>query len=212
MTTTANARLWTRREDAVARGVGSIHQKFATRAANAEIFDAEGRRYIDFASGIAVCNTGHTNERIVEAVKGQLDQFSHACFQVTPYESYVALAEELNARAPGPSKKKTLFVTTGAEAVENAVKIARAATGRRGVISFRGGYHGRTLMTLALTGKVLPYKATFGPMPSEVYHAQFPYEYHGISVDDAIASLMDVFATDIERRRRHVEAPLAENG
>ena len=193
-----NGDLWKRREDAVARGVGSVHQVFAERADNAEVFDAEGRRLIDFATGIAVCNTGHVEPRITEAVKAQLDRFSHACFQVTPYESYIELAEQLNTRAPGPAPKKTLFVTSGAEAVENAVKIARSHTGRRGVVAFKGGYHGRTLMTLALTGKVQPYQASFGPMPGEVYHASFPYLYHGITEDMAWTSLMDIFKVDIE--------------
>ncbi|MCG8440630.1 MAG: 4-aminobutyrate--2-oxoglutarate transaminase, partial [Caulobacterales bacterium] len=147
---------------------------------------------------IAVCNTGHTDPRIVAAVKDQLDKFSHVSFQVTPYEGYVELAEKLNAIAPGDSPKKTLLVSTGAEAVENAVKIARAYTGRRGVVAFRGGYHGRTLATLALTGKVFPYKATFGPMPSEIYHADFPFTYHGVTEDDAFRSLTNLFAVDIE--------------
>lgn len=193
-----NADLWKRREAAIARGVGSVHQIFADHANNAEVTDVEGNRLIDFATGIAVCNTGHVEKRITQAVKTQLDRFSHACFQVTPYESYIALAERLNHLAPGNTQKKTLFVTTGAEAVENAVKIARSHTGRRGVVAFKGGYHGRTLMTLALTGKVLPYQASFGPMPGEVFHASFPYLYHGITEEMAWTSLMDIFNTDIE--------------
>lgn len=195
---TTNAHWWARREASVARGVGSVHQRFASKANNAELFDTEGNRLIDFATGIAVCNTGHSDSRIVGAVKDQLDRFSHACFQVTPYDSYIELAEQLNERAPGSSPKKSLFVTTGAEAVENAVKIARSYTGRRGVVAFKGGYHGRTMMTLALTGKVMPYQAGFGPMPGEVYHASFPYLYHGITEEMAWASLMDIFKADIE--------------
>lgn len=195
---TTNAHWWARREASVARGVGSVHQRFASKASNAEVFDAEGNRLIDFATGIAVCNTGHSDPRIVGAVKDQLDLFSHACFQVTPYDSYIELAEQLNERAPGSSPKKSLFVTTGAEAVENAVKIARSYTGRRGVVAFKGGYHGRTMMTLALTGKVVPYQAGFGPMPGEVYHASFPYLYHGITEEMAWTSLMDIFKADIE--------------
>lgn len=198
MTEKTNAALWTRRESAVARGVSSVYQRFPKTASNAEITDIEGNRFIDFATGIAVCNTGHSDPRIVGAVKEQLDQFSHVSFQVTPYESYIALAEKLNEIAPGPSPKKTLFVTTGSEAVENAVKIARAYTGRRGVVAFRGGYHGRTLLTMGLTGKVNPYKAHFGPMPTEIYHAQFPFEYHGIDTDTAYESLMQLFQVDIE--------------
>ena len=145
-----------------------------------------------------MCNTGHSEPRITKAVTDQLEKFSHVCFQVTPYESYIALAEKLNECAPGDTPKKTLFVTTGAEAVENAVKIARSHTGRRGVIAFQGGYHGRTFMALALTGKVVPYKASFGPMPGEVYHTRFPIPYHGFSEDDAWEALMGVFAADIE--------------
>lgn len=193
-----NAELWKRREAAVAQGVGTMHRTFAESASNAEIFDVEGRRYIDFATGIAVCNTGHSDPRIVAAVKAQLDHFSHVCFQVTPFEAYIELAEKLNALAPGDTDKKTLFVTTGAEAVENAVKIARAHTGRRGIVAFRAGYHGRTYMTMALTGKVYPYKATFGPMPGDVFHAQYPIEYHGITEDQAFASLEGLFVSDIE--------------
>lgn len=195
---TSNKEQWTRRENAVARGVASMHQRFAVNAQNAEVQDSDGNRLIDFAAGLAVCNTGHSHPRIVEAVKSQLDRFSHACFQVTPYESYIELAEELNKIAPGGDPKKSLFVTTGAEAIENAVKIARAYTGRRGVVTFTGGYHGRTMMTLAMTKKVFPYKAGFGPMPSEIHHAAFPFEYHGITQDAAWKSLMDVFFSDIE--------------
>ncbi|MEM6850412.1 MAG: 4-aminobutyrate--2-oxoglutarate transaminase [Pseudomonadota bacterium] len=198
MTNPMNEALWRRREAAVARGVATMHRRFAATAANDRLSDVEGRSYIDFATGIAVCNTGHSHPEIVAAVKTQLDAYSHACFQVTPYESYVELAEKLNALAPGDSPKKTLLVTTGAEAVENTVKIARAHTGRRGVVAFRGGYHGRTLMTMGLTGKVYPYKADFGPMPGEIHHAQFPFVYHGVTEEAAIASLMDVFKTDIE--------------
>jgi len=195
---TTNSELWARREAAVPRGVASMHQRFFERADNAEAFDAEGNRYIDFASGIAVNNTGHGNRRIVEAVKEQLDRFSHCSFQVTPYESYIALAEQLNARAPIAGEAKTIFFTTGAEALENAVKIARASTGRRGIITFQGGYHGRTLLTLAMTGKVLPYKARFGPMPGDIFHTRFPIPYHGFGDEQAIEGLKALFASAIE--------------
>ncbi|WP_126173803.1 4-aminobutyrate--2-oxoglutarate transaminase [Altericroceibacterium xinjiangense] len=195
---TSNSELWARREAAVPRGVASMHQRFFVRADNAEAFDAEGKRYIDFATGIAVCNTGHGNARIVDAVKDQLDRFSHCSFQVTPYESYIALAEQLNARAPIEGDVKTIFFTTGAEALENAVKIARAATGRRGIVTFQGGYHGRTLLTLAMTGKVTPYKARFGPMPGDVFHTRFPIPYHGFDDAQAIEGLKALFASSIE--------------
>ena len=160
-----NQELWSKREAAVPRGIGSMHPVFAVRALNAEIWDGEGRRYIDFAADIAVTNTGHNHPKVKAAVAAQLENFSHVCFQVTPYESYITLAEKLSALAPGPSPKKTIFLTTGAEAVENAIKIARAATGRPGVIAFSGGFHGRTMMTMALTGKVAPYKVRFAQGP-----------------------------------------------
>ena len=194
----SNSELWNRRMAAVPRGVSSMHQRFFARGANAEVFDAEGTRYIDLATGIAVCNTGHGDPRILAAVKAQMDAFSHCSFQVTPYESYIALAEQLNAIAPIDGPVKTIFFTTGAEALENAVKIARSATGRRGVITFQGGYHGRTLLTLAMTGKVLPYKASFGPMPGDVFHTRFPISYHGFDEEAAMAGLRALFAATIE--------------
>ncbi|MWV27539.1 4-aminobutyrate--2-oxoglutarate transaminase [Aurantiacibacter rhizosphaerae] len=193
-----NADLWKRREAAVPRGVASMHQRFFHEGANAHVTDAEGGEYIDFATGIAVCNTGHSHPRIVAAVKDQLDRFSHCSFQVTPYESYIALAEKLNARAPVAGDAKTIFLSTGAEALENAVKIARSATGRRGVITFQGGYHGRTLLTLAMTGKTQPYKAQFGPMPGDIFHTRFPIPYHGFGDDAAIEGLNALFASAIE--------------
>ena len=196
-----NSELWARREQAVARGVGTMHQRFAARAENAELWDVEGKRYIDFATGIAVNNTGHSDPRIVEAVKAQLDQFSHSCFQVNPYESYIALAEKLNAAAPGPSPKKSIFLTTGAEAVENAVKIARAATGRPGIIAFKGGFHGRTMMGMALTGKVAPYKVGFGPFPSDIYHVPYPIAYHGVTEQMSLEALEGLFKADIDPKR-----------
>ena len=182
-TAPTNTALMARRHAAVPRGVGQAHQIFIARAKNAEFWDVEGKRYIDFAGGIAVLNTGHCHAGVIEAVKAQLDLYTHTCFQVVAYEPYVELAERLNALAPGEFAKKTLFLTTGAEAVENAVKIARAHTGRPGVIAFTGGYHGRTLMTLGMTGKVAPYKTGFGPFPGEVFHALFPNPLHGIGVD-----------------------------
>ena len=197
----SNALLMARRNAAIPRGVGHSHQVFIARGENAEIWDVEGRRYIDFAGGIAVLNTGHRNPAVIEAVKAQLDQYTHTCFQVLAYEPYVELAERLNAKAPGDFAKKTLFLTTGAEAVENAIKIARAHTGRSGVIAFTGGYHGRTLLTLGLTGKVAPYKTGFGPFPGEIFHARFPNALHGVSVQDAIDSVEQIFKNDIEASR-----------
>lgn len=199
--TATNALLMARRHAAIPRGVGQSHQIFIAKGENAEIWDVEGRRYIDFAGGIAVLNTGHCNATVVEAVKAQLDQYTHTCFQVVAYEPYVELAERLNAKAPGDFAKKTLFLTTGAEAVENAIKIARAHTGRSGVIAFTGGYHGRTLLTLGLTGKVAPYKTGFGPFPGEIFHARFPNTLHGVSTDDSIASIEQIFKNDIEPGR-----------
>jgi len=197
----SNAALMARRGAAVARGVGQAHEIFVSRAANAEVWDVEGRRYIDFAGGIAVLNTGHCHPEISAAVKAQVDLYSHTCFQVLAYEPYVELAERLNALAPGNFAKKSIFLSTGAEAVENAVKIARAYTKRPGVIAFTGGYHGRTMMTLGLTGKVAPYKVGFGPFPGEVFHALYPNALHGVSVDDALQSVELLFKNDIEPER-----------
>ncbi|MBO6552740.1 MAG: 4-aminobutyrate--2-oxoglutarate transaminase [Roseitalea sp.] len=196
-----NAQIQARRTDAIARGVGMMTQVYADRAENAEIWDAEGQRFIDFASGIAVLNTGHRHPKVMEAVRGQLERFTHTCHQVVPYENYVALAERLNAIVPGPTPKKTVFVTTGAEACENAVKIARAATGRNAVIAFSGGFHGRTFMGMALTGKVAPYKLGFGAMPADVFHAPFPVPLHGVTEDDALAALDKLFKADVDPAR-----------
>ena len=190
-----------RKNAAISRGVGMTTQIYADRAENTEIWDKEGNRYIDFASGIAVVNTGHRHPRVIAAVKEQLDRFTHTCHQVVPYESYVHLAERLNAIVPGDFAKKTIFVTTGAEAVENAVKIARAATGRSAIVAFGGGFHGRTFMGMALTGKVAPYKIGFGPMPGDVFHAPFPVPLHGISVEQSLAALKKLFAADVDPQR-----------
>ncbi|MDM0057928.1 4-aminobutyrate--2-oxoglutarate transaminase [Variovorax fucosicus] len=197
----SNAALMARRTAAVARGVGQAHEIFVSRGSNAEVWDVEGRRYIDFAGGIAVLNTGHCHPAISAAVKAQVDLYSHTCFQVLAYEPYVELAERLNTLAPGNFPKKSIFLSTGAEAVENAVKIARAFTRRPGVIAFTGGYHGRTMMTLGLTGKVAPYKVGFGPFPGEVFHALYPNALYGVSVDDALHSVELLFKNDIEPER-----------
>lgn len=196
-----NAELQQRRVDAVARGVGNATQLFAVRAENAEIWDADGKRYIDFAGGIGVMNTGHRHPKVMARIQQQLEGVVHSCFQVMPYEPYIELAEELNKRAPIAGKAKTLFITTGAEAVENAVKIARAYTKRPGVIAFGGGYHGRTLLTLGLTGKVAPYKIGFGPFPADIFHARFPHPYHGVTVADTLQDIANLFKYDIEASR-----------
>ena len=197
----SNAALMARRHAAVPRGVGQAHQIFIARGVNAELWDVEGRRYIDFAGGIAVLNTGHCHPEVIAAVKAQLELYTHTCFQVIAYEPYVELAERLNALAPGRFPKKTLLLSTGAEAIENAVKIARAHTGRSGIIAFTGGYHGRTLLTLGLTGKIAPYKAGFGPFPGEIFHALFPNELQDVSVADALASVETILKNDIEAHR-----------
>ncbi|ARW10488.1 4-aminobutyrate--2-oxoglutarate transaminase [Acetobacter ascendens] len=191
-----NKDLLNRRTNAVPRGVATSTPVFADRAENAEIWDVEGKRYVDFAGGIAVLNVGHRHPKVMDAVKKQLDRFTHTAFQVSAYEPYIELAEKLNARAPFSGDAKTIFFTTGGEATENAVKIARAATGRNGVIAFCGGFHGRTLLASALTGKVLPYKAPFGTLPGEVYHIPFPDD-HDITVEDSLKMLNFLFAADI---------------
>ena len=196
-----NEDLARRRAAAVPRGVGNMLQVYADRASNAELWDVEGRRLIDFASGIAVLNTGHLHPKVQAAVGAQLSRLSHACFQVTPYESYVALAERLNSLMPAVGPHKTLFLTTGAEAVENAIKIARYHTHRSAVIAFGGGFHGRTLACMSLTGKVQPYKAGFGPLLPEVFHAPFPMAYHGVSTAQSLAALEHLFKADVDPAR-----------
>ncbi len=196
-----NAEISARKNDAISRGVGVMTQIYAEKAENSEIWDVEGRRYIDFGAGIAVVNTGHRHPKVIEAVKGQLDRFTHTCHQVIPYENYVRLAERLNDLVPGNFAKKTIFVTTGAEAVENAVKIARAATGRSAIVAFSGAFHGRTFMGMALTGKVVPYKAGFGPMMADVFHVPFPVELHGTSVADSLGVLDKLFKADVDPAR-----------
>ncbi|MFT8719291.1 4-aminobutyrate--2-oxoglutarate transaminase [Acetobacter sp.] len=195
----SNKDLAARRAAAVPVGVGSATAIYADKAEGAELWDVEGRRYIDFAAGIAVVNVGHRHPRIIEAVQSQLGRFSHTGFQVAPYENYIALAERLNEAAPLDGQAKSIFFTTGAEATENAVKIARAATGRSGVIAFTGGFHGRTLLASAMTGKTNPYKTQFGTMPGDVFHAPFPAR--GISVADSLRALDLMFAADVDPSR-----------
>lgn len=198
---TTNSDWATRRANAIPRGVGNAFQIYAQRAENAEIWDVEGKRYIDFAAGIAVLNTGHRHPVVMEHVNAQIERFTHTCFQVFPYDTYVELAEKLNELAPGPTPKKTIFLSTGAEAIENALKIARAATGRSAFIAFSGGFHGRTMMAMAMTGKVQPYKAGFGAMPGEVYHIPFPNSFHGVSEEDSLKMLEMLFKADVDPSR-----------
>jgi len=198
---TTNAELSARRISAVPRGIASAFPVFASHALNAEVSDVEGRRFVDFAGGIAVLNVGHRHPRVMEAVQAQLALYTHTAFQVVPYEPYVALAERLNAIAPFSGPAKTILFTTGAEATENAVKIARAATGRSAIVAFSGGFHGRTMLTMAMTGKVFPYKKLFGPMPGEVYHVPFPVEEHGTSVADSVKALQFLFRADVDPER-----------
>jgi 4-aminobutyrate aminotransferase len=197
----SNADLHQRRLAATPRGIGVMASFFIERALNAEVWDVEGRRYIDFAGGIAVLNTGHRHPAMVAAIEEQLRRFTHTCYQVLPYESYVTLAERINALTPGSHAKKTAFFSSGAEAVENAIKIARSSTGRSGIIAFSGGFHGRTMMGCALTGKVVPYKVGFGPFPSEIYHLPFPMDLHGVSVEDALQGLQSLFKADVDPKR-----------
>jgi len=192
-----SSELKARKAAAVAAGV-STKGIYVVKAENSELWDADGRRYVDFAAGIAVLNTGHRHPRVMAAVAQQAEAFAHTCFHVASYESYVRLAERMNALAPGDFAKKSLFLSAGAEAVENAIKIARYYTKRSAVIAFTGGFHGRTHMTMALTGKVAPYKRGFGPLPAEVFHAQFPLPYHGISTEQALADLDRLFHADVD--------------
>jgi 4-aminobutyrate aminotransferase len=196
-----NASLEQRKQAATPRGVGVLARFFAARAENAELWDVEGNRYIDFGSGIAVVNTGHRHPRVIAAVQQQLEAFTHTAYQVVPYEPYVRLAERLNAITPGTHAKKTTFFSAGAEAIENAIKIARAATGRTAIISFTGAFHGRTMMTLGLTGKVAAYKTGFGPFPADIYHVPFPIELHGVSVEDSLRALEFLFRADVDPAR-----------
>ncbi|MDE2629251.1 MAG: 4-aminobutyrate--2-oxoglutarate transaminase [Burkholderiales bacterium] len=194
-----NEQLMARKAAATPRGVGVMGTFFADHADNAELWDVEGRRYIDFAGGIAVMNTGHGNPKVVAAIAAQLERFTHTCYQVVPYESYIALAEKLNALTPGGHAKKTALFSTGAEAIENAIKIARSYTKRSGVIAFSGAFHGRSLFAVSLTGKVQPYKAGFGPFAPEVYHAPFPC--HCASLDEVKKAVAHLFKADIEPSR-----------
>jgi 4-aminobutyrate aminotransferase len=199
MKNSSNEILMARKAAATPRGVGVMGGFFADKATNSELWDVEGRRYIDFAGGIAVMNTGHRHPKVIAAMTKQLERFTHTCYQIVPYESYVSLAEKLNALSPGKHPKKTALFSTGAEAVENAIKIARSYTKRSGVIAFSGAFHGRSMFAVAMTGKVQPYKAGFGPFPAEVYHAPFPS--HGANLEDVKKAIHHIFKSDIEPSR-----------
>jgi 4-aminobutyrate aminotransferase/(S)-3-amino-2-methylpropionate transaminase len=200
-TASRNQALWQLRERYVPRGVAQAHPVFVARAEGARLWDVDGREYLDFAGGIGVMNVGHGHPRVLQAVQAQLERFTHACFQVTPYETYVRLAERLSALAPGSFPKKTIFLTTGAEAVENAVKIARAHTGRPAVVALTHSFHGRTLLGMSLTGKASYYKQNFGPFAPEVYHAPAPYPYRGVSDGLALEGLEELFRTQVDPER-----------
>ena len=193
----SNDLLKARRDEALPVGLPSKSGVYAARAEGAELWDVEGKRYIDFIGGIGVLNVGHRHPKVVEAVKRQADAFLHTCFGIAQYEVYVSLCERLNAAAPGSTPKKTALFNSGAEAVENAVKFARRITGRAGVIAFEGAFHGRTLLTTTLTGKAKPYKVGFGPLVPAVFHAPYPDAYHGISTEGSLACLGHIFKTAI---------------
>ncbi|HZY99351.1 MAG TPA: 4-aminobutyrate--2-oxoglutarate transaminase [Candidatus Baltobacteraceae bacterium] len=215
MNTISTPNVIDRRSAAVPRGVSVAHPMAIERGAGARVWDDRGNSYIDFVGGIGTLNLGHAHPKIVEAIAEQAKRLTHTCFQVATYEPYVAVAEALNRRAPGPSPKKTLLLSTGAEATENAIKIAREYTRRPAVIAFAHGYHGRTLLALSMTGKNAPYKQHFGPFCTEVYHAPFPYEHHGITSERAIAALEDIFESTVAPDRVAaiiIEPVLGEGG
>ena len=210
-----SAELKALRERYVPRGITTAHPVVMDHAQGSELWDADGRRYIDFVGGIGVMNVGHNHPRVMEAVRSQLERVTHTSFQVVMYESYLRLAQRLSELVPSDGPNKAIFFSTGAEAVENAVKIARAHTGRPAVISFRGGFHGRTLLALTLTGSVQPYKQNFGPYAAEVYQTPFPYEYRGWSTERALESLNELLTSDVSPERVAaviIEPVLGEGG
>ncbi len=203
-----NASLKARRDEACPAGLPSRSGIYAARAKGAELWDVEGKRYIDFIGGIGVLNVGHAHPKVVEAIRKQAGAFIHTAFGIAQYESYVEVCEKLNRVAPGPTPKKTALFNSGAEAVENAVKFARQITGRPGVIAFEGAFHGRTLLATTLTGKAKPYKVGFGPYVPAVFHAPYPDAYHGVSVEGCLACLDHIFKTAI--RAEDVAAMIVE--
>ena len=193
---TTNSEVEGRRDRAVAKAIAYSSTFIAERADNAEIWDIEGKRYIDFCGGIGCQNVGHRHEKIVSAIKHQLDSLTHTCFQVTPYESYIALAERLNALYPGDFEKKSMFFSAGGEAVENAIKVARYATKRSALITFTNGYHGRSYMGMALSARMVPFKQGFGPFPGEIYRLPFPDDFRGITLDQTKQAFETLFRSD----------------
>ncbi|GGJ93285.1 4-aminobutyrate--2-oxoglutarate transaminase [Pseudomonas matsuisoli] len=185
------------REQHVPRGILTAHPVVAARAQGTELWDVDGKRYLDFVGGIGVLNTGHNHPKVVEAVRRQVGEISHASFQVVAYNSYLQVCARLNKLIGGDEHYKSVLFTSGAEAVENAIKIARSYTNRPGVISFRGGFHGRTLLGVTLTGFGTPYKQNFGPFPSDIFHAPYPNAFRGVTTEKALQGLEEVFATDI---------------
>lgn len=196
-TMTKSEALLARRHANVSAGVVTAHPLFVDRAEGSYLWDADGKKYLDFVGGIGVLNTGHNHPKVLAAVQAQLQRVTHAAFQVVGYDVYLELAERLNRLVGGRAAFKSAFFTTGAEAVENAIKMARAHRGVPGVIAFDGGFHGRTLLGLTLTGMSTPYKQNFGPFAGDIYHIPYPDDYQGYSEDDAIAGLEAAFATRI---------------
>ena len=188
-----NESLKARRDIACPAGLPSKSGIYAARAEGAELWDVEGKRYIDFIGGIGVLNVGHRHPKVVEAIKNQADAVLHTAFGIAQYEVYVDVCERLNALAPGKTPKKTVLFNSGAEAVENAVKFARRITGRPNVIAFEGAFHGRTLLATTLTGKSKPYKVGYGPLVPGVFHAPYPDEYHGVPMDRCLEALDRLF-------------------
>ena len=214
-TRTSEADLAELRTKYVPRGITSAHPIAVDRARGSELWDVSGKRYIDFAGGIGVMNVGHAHPRVMKAVQDQLEKATHTSFQVVHYESYLKLAQRLCEVTPIQGDKKAIFLSTGAEAIENAVKIARAATGREAVISFRGGFHGRTLLALSLTGSVQPYKQNFGPYAAEIYQTPFPYSYRGWTAEAALADLGNLLESEVSPNRVAaivIEPVLGEGG
>jgi 4-aminobutyrate aminotransferase/(S)-3-amino-2-methylpropionate transaminase len=198
VTESVGGALLARRDTHIPRGVANLHPIFAARAEGAKLWDVDGKEYLDFVGGIGVMNVGHNHPRIVRAVEAQLARFSHTCFQVAMYEPYIELAERLNALiATGSGEMKTLFLTTGAEATENAVKISRAYTNRPAIVAFTGGFHGRTLLGMTLTAAGHSYRQNFGPFAPDIYHSPFPYEYRGWTADKALDALQELFDTRV---------------